>query len=80
MAEFRISQPFFDVCGIYYGEGFEDCLKQVRAAHPNLNLSQITINTTVPPTFKGEDTVNDETVESIHMVEEEVETNDVVIA
>nr|POE64056.1 hypothetical protein CFP56_34408 [Quercus suber] len=28
MAEFRISQPFFDACGVYYGYGFEDCLKQ----------------------------------------------------
>nr|POE61771.1 hypothetical protein CFP56_77346 [Quercus suber] len=28
VAEFRISQPFFDACGIYYGNGFEDCLKQ----------------------------------------------------
>ena len=80
VAEFCISQPFFDPCGIYYGEGFEDCLKQVRAAHPNLNLSQITIDTIVPPTFEGEDTVSDETVDSIHTIKEEVETNDVVIA
>ena len=80
MAEFCISQPFFDACGIYYGEGFEDCLKQVRAAYPNLNLSQITIDTIVPPTFEGEDIVSDETVDSIHTIKEEVETNDVVIA
>ena len=25
MAEFRISQPFFDACGVYYGERFKDC-------------------------------------------------------
>ncbi|KAK9993342.1 hypothetical protein SO802_023045 [Lithocarpus litseifolius] len=27
VAEFRISQPFFDACGVYYDDGFEDCLK-----------------------------------------------------
>nr|POE75054.1 hypothetical protein CFP56_15843 [Quercus suber] len=27
VAEFRISQPFFDACGIYYGDGLEDYLK-----------------------------------------------------
>ena len=80
VAEFRIFQPFFDACGIYYGERFEDCLKQVRAAHPNLDLSQITIDTTVQPTPGGEDIVRDETVDSTPTVEQEVETNDVVIA
>ena len=39
MAKFRISQPFFNACGVYYGDGFEDCLKQVKAAYPNLDLS-----------------------------------------
>ena len=39
MAKFRISQPFFNACGVYYGNGFEDCLKQVKAAYPNLDLS-----------------------------------------
>ena len=39
MVEFHISQPFFNAYGIYYGEGFEDYLKQVRVAHPNLDLS-----------------------------------------
>ena len=27
MAEFWISQPFFDACGVYYGNVFEDYLK-----------------------------------------------------
>ena len=79
VAEFHIFQPFFDACGIYYGERFEDCLKQVRAAHPNLDLSQITIDTTVLLTPGGEDIVRDETVDSTPTVEQEVETNDVVI-
>ena len=29
VAEFRVSQPFLDACGDYYGMGFDDCLKQV---------------------------------------------------
>ena len=39
MAEFRISQPFFNACDVYCDEEFEDCLKQVKAIHPNLDLS-----------------------------------------
>nr|POE74417.1 hypothetical protein CFP56_35639 [Quercus suber] len=34
---------------------------------------------TVPPTRGGEDTVNDETVDSTHTVEQEVETDSMVI-
>ncbi|KAK9988192.1 hypothetical protein SO802_028431 [Lithocarpus litseifolius] len=69
MAEFQISQPFFNTCGIYYGDGFEDCLMQMRVAYPNLNLSQIVIDDIVPLTPEGDDTVSDEVVDSIHMVE-----------
>ena len=79
VAKFCISQPFFDACGIYYGDGFKDCLKQVRSAYPNLNLSQIVINDTVPMTPRGNDTVGDETINSIHTIEQEVEADGVVI-
>nr|POE54867.1 hypothetical protein CFP56_42037 [Quercus suber] len=79
--EFRISQSFFDVCGVHYGDKFEDCLKQVRAAYPNLDLSQIIINDTVPPMLRGDDTISDETVDFVHTVKQEVkEANGVVIA
>ena len=27
VAKFRISQPFFDACDVYYSKGFKDCLK-----------------------------------------------------
>ena len=50
MAEFRVSQPFFDVCGAYYGDRFDECLKQVEATYPDLNLSQIIIDNTILPT------------------------------
>ena len=50
MAEFRVSQPFFDVCGAYYGDRFDECLKQVEATYSDLNLSQIIIDNTILPT------------------------------
>ena len=70
VAELWISQPFFDACGVYYSNEFEDCLKQVRAAYPNLDLSQIVIHDTIPPTPEGDDTVSDETVDSIRTIEQ----------
>ena len=80
VVEFRISQPIFDACGIYNGDGFEDCLKQVKAAYPNLDFSQIVIDDTVLLMPGGDDTISDETVDSVHMVEQEVkDTNGVVI-
>ena len=79
LAEFHISQPFFDACGIYYGDGFKDCLKQVKAAYPNLNFSQIIINNTVLPKPGGDDTVNDETIDFVHMIEQEVKDTDGVV-
>lgn len=79
MAEFRVSQPFFDVYGIYYGVGFDDCLKQVGVAYPDLDLSHITIDDTVLLTPGGDDTGNDETVDSIHAIEQEVRDTDGIV-
>ena len=70
MAEFRVFQPFFDVCSIYYGIGFNDCLKQLGAAYPNLNLSQIIIDDTIPSTPGGDDIVSEETGDSVHTIEQ----------
>lgn len=41
VAEFQVSQPFSDTCDVFYGNGFDDCLKQVETAYPDLDLSQI---------------------------------------
>ncbi|KAM3747369.1 hypothetical protein ACB098_05G029900 [Castanea mollissima] len=71
-----IFSPFFDVCHCFYGDGFEDFLKQVGAVHPNLDLSKIVIDDTVPPTLGGDDTVSDETDESAYTVEQEVRDTD----
>ena len=42
--DFKVSQSFFDLCGEYYGTGFEDCLQQVASAYPELDLSGITMD------------------------------------
>lgn len=74
--EFRVFQSFFDVCGIYYGDRFHDYLKQVGAAYPNLDLSQITIDDIAPLTLGWDYTASDETIDSIHTVEQEVKDTD----
>ena len=44
VAEFKASQPFIDACVVYYGDRFEDCLKQVKFVYPNLDLSKVTMD------------------------------------
>lgn len=39
VAKYHVSQPFFDACSIYYGDVFDDYLKQVGVAFPDLDLS-----------------------------------------
>ena len=72
MARFRISQPYYDECGGFYGDGFDDYLKQVAALYPHLDLSQMVIDDTIPPTPSGVDAVMNEADGTIHIVEEEV--------
>ncbi|XP_050259054.1 uncharacterized protein LOC126704055 [Quercus robur] len=48
--KFKTTQSFIDSCADYYGAGFDDCLKQVSLAHPELDLSGITMDTSVPMT------------------------------
>lgn len=57
MAAFLTSQPFFDECSIYYSNSFDDYLKQVAAIYPNLDLSQIAIDDTIPPMPSGPNAV-----------------------
>ena len=42
--DFKASQSFIDSCAGYYGTGFDDCLKQVALAFPELDLSGITMD------------------------------------
>lgn len=69
MVEFRASQPFIGGCGVYYGDGFDDCLKQVGSVYFDLDLSKITLNDMVPTTFGVGDTINEESDDFAHMVE-----------
>lgn len=48
--KFKTTQSFIDSCADYYGAGFDDCLKQVSLAYPELDLSGITMDTSVPMT------------------------------
>uniref|UniRef100_A0A7N2LUF8 Uncharacterized protein n=1 Tax=Quercus lobata TaxID=97700 RepID=A0A7N2LUF8_QUELO len=67
VTEFKASQPFIDVCAVYYGDRFEDCLKQVRSVFPNLDLSKVTRDDPLPTTPAGGDTVSEETDNSIQL-------------
>ena len=42
--DFKASQSFIDSCAGYYSTGFDDCLKQVASAFPELDLSGITMD------------------------------------
>lgn len=42
--DFKASQLFIDSCAEYYDTGFDDCLKQVASAFPELDLSGITMD------------------------------------
>ena len=48
--KFKTTQSFIDSCADYYGTGFDDCLKQVASAYPELDLSRITMDASVPMT------------------------------
>lgn len=79
MVEFWTSQPYFDTCGAYYGDGFNDCLKQVGFVYPHLDLSKIAIDETVLQTLGRDDAANDETDDSVHTVEQRVKDDDLVL-
>ena len=42
--DFKATQSFIDSCAKYYGTGFDDCLKQVASAFPELDLFGITVD------------------------------------
>ena len=46
--KFKTSQSFIDSCADYYGTGFDDCLKQVASAFPELDLSGISMDMPEP--------------------------------
>nr|POE52703.1 hypothetical protein CFP56_17656 [Quercus suber] len=78
--KFRASQNFIDACGVYYGDRFDDYLKQVGFIYPDLDLSKFTLNDPVPTTPRGGDTVNEESDDSIHIEKQGPKDDGVVIA
>ena len=48
--EFSESQTFVDSCAKYYGDGFEDYLKQVKSVYPHLDLSKVSMDAPLPST------------------------------
>ena len=42
--DFKVLQLFIDSYAEYYGTGFDNCLKQVASAFPELDLSGITMD------------------------------------
>ena len=48
--KFKTSQSFIDSCADYYGTGFDNCLKQVASAFPELDLFGISMDAPEPAT------------------------------
>ena len=48
--KFKTSQSFIDSCADYYGTRFDNCLKQVASAFPELELSRISMDAPEPMT------------------------------
>ena len=64
--KFKTTQSFIDSCADYYGTGFDDCLKQVASVYPELDLSGITMDASVPMTPTA-DTVADKDDEPLNL-------------
>ena len=56
ITEFKASQPFIDACAVYYGDKFEDYLKQVNSVYPHLDLSKVTMDNLLSSTPTGDTT------------------------
>ena len=60
--KFKTSQSFIDSCADYYDTGFDDCLKQVASAFPELDLFGISMDTPEPVTPARDVTTEDDDV------------------
>ena len=79
VTEFKVSQPFIDACAIYFGGGFEDCLKQVRFFYLNLDLSKVSMDDPLALTLAIGDTISKETGDSTQL-ERDLKDDDVILA
>ena len=58
--KFKSSQSFIDSCADYYGTGFDNCLKQVASAFPELDLFGISMDAPEPMTPARDVATNDD--------------------
>ena len=52
---------------MYYGDGFEDCLKHVGYVYPNLDLSKVTMDDQMPTTLAFGDIASEGIDNSTHI-------------
>ena len=52
--EFKVLQSYINSCADYYGTEFDDCLKQVASAFPELDLSRIIMEESMSTTPTGD--------------------------
>ena len=76
--KFKASQPFINSYAVYYGDGFEDCLKQVKSIYPHLDLSKVFMDNPMSLTLAG-DTIFYETDNSTQL-KRDPKNNGVVLA
>ena len=79
VTDFKALQPFIDACAVYYGNEFEDCLKQVRSIFPNSDLSKVTMDDPLLTIPTGGGTVSEETDDST-LSEQDPKDDDVTLA
>lgn len=48
VTDLKASQPFINAYAVYYGDGFKDCLKQVKSVYSHLDLSKVTMDDPLP--------------------------------
>ena len=70
--EFRASQTLIDACAEYYGDEFEDYIKQVKSIYPYLDLSKVSMDDHLPSTTIGNTILE----ESYDFIESEVDPKD----
>ena len=57
VTEFKTIQSFINSYVGYYGDGFEDCLKQVKSVYLHLDLSKVTMDDPLLSTLVGDTTL-----------------------
>ena len=59
VTNFKALPLFTNACAVYYGDGFKDCLKQVRSVFLSLDLSKVTMDDPLLTTPAGGSTISE---------------------